>query len=70
MTNHDEREVGQTEAGMAGSAQSETYEAPAIQSFTPDELLEVLGPAQGYGGASSPSDRRQNRGHRLFPGLR
>lgn len=47
------------------------YETPEVQTFSPDELLEVLGPAQGYGGGASPSRRGGvGRGHRLFPGIR
>ena len=47
------------------------YETPEVQTFSPDELLEVLGPAQGYGGGSGPGRRGGvGRGHRLFPGIR
>ena len=49
----------------------EGYEAPEVQTFTPEQLLQVLGPAQGYGGGTGPGRRGgQGRGHRLFPGLR
>jgi hypothetical protein len=47
------------------------YETPEVQTFTPEELLQVLGPAQGYGGGGPPGRRTPGgRGHRLFPGLR
>ena len=47
------------------------YETPAVQTFSQEELLEVLGPAQGYGGGSNPGRRGGiGRGHRLFPGIR
>lgn len=49
------------------------YEAPTITTFTSEELMETLGPAQGYGGSSRPGPQNRTglgRGHRLFPGIR
>jgi len=49
----------------------EGYQAPEVQTFTPEQLQQVLGPAQGYGGGTGPGRRTGvGRGHRLFPGLR
>jgi hypothetical protein len=36
------------------SVQPARYEAPAIQTFTQEEFLAVIGPAQGYGGGMHP----------------
>lgn len=47
-----------------------TYVAPEIQTFTAEEFMNVLGPAQGYGGGGESSDEKVGRGFRLFPGLR
>ncbi len=47
------------------------YVAPTIQTYSPEEFLDVLGPAQGYGGGSTGGNERPSgRGFRLFPGLR
>ncbi len=51
-----------------------TYVAPTIQSFSPEEFLDLLGPAQGYGGSGGPVTvpvtRPGLRPPRLFPGIR
>lgn len=54
-----------------------SYLAPAIQSFSPEEFLDLLGPAQGYGGGGG-GGRGPHLGdsgsgfrpQRMFPGLR
>ena len=47
------------------------YVAPRIQTYSPEEFLDLLGPAQGYGGGSNgPDQRSSGRGQRKFPGLR
>ncbi|NJN65187.1 MAG: hypothetical protein HC882_10125 [Acidobacteria bacterium] len=66
---HDQAPSVHSQQSQAHSA----YETPEVQTFTAQQLLEVLGPAQGYGGGSQPPGRREGglgRGHRLFPGLR
>ncbi len=45
------------------------YVTPEIQTYSPEEFLNLLGPAQGYGGTAG-AQRRGGRGFRLFPGLR
>ncbi len=59
-------------SGSEETLEARAYETPEVQTFTSEQLLEVLGPAQGYGGTGSPGRRNGNsgRGHRLFPGLR
>lgn len=53
-----------------------TYVPPQIQSYSPEEFLDLIGPAQGYGGGGGsvpPRDRvggNAARSPRLFPGLR
>ncbi len=50
---------------------SETsYVPPEIQTFSSEEFLDLLGPAQGYGGNTGGGERVGGRGFRLFPGLR
>lgn len=39
-----------TTAGMPDNQRYEEYEAPRVQTFSQEEFLAVLGPAQGYGG--------------------
>ncbi|MDQ7007561.1 MAG: hypothetical protein Q9Q40_10025 [Acidobacteriota bacterium] len=46
------------------------YVAPEIQTYTPEEFLNLLGPAQGYGGGTPGGERGIGRGMRLFPGMR
>ncbi len=59
------------EAKAARDPGEQGYQAPEVQTFTPEQLLQVLGPAQGYGGGGGPGRRTGGgRGHRLFPGLR
>lgn len=53
--------------------EQEGYVEPTIESFQPEELMEMLGPAQGYGGGGrKPPNLRPGwgRGQRLFPGIR
>ncbi len=51
------------------SRTEERYVAPEIQTFSPEQFLEILGPAQGYSG-SGPGERGDSRGTRMFPGIR
>ncbi len=50
------------------------YVAPEILTYSPEDFLGLLGPAQGYGGSSggeSGGGRSSGgRGYRLYPGLR
>ncbi|GEM_PF-3126843 len=46
------------------------YVAPAIQTYSSEEFLEVLGPAQGYIGTGPTGNKRFGWGNRLFPGFR
>lgn len=41
---------------MQGSQQRRPYEKPAVTLVTEQELLELLGPAQGYGQTTMPLD--------------
>lgn len=45
------------------------YVSPEIQTYSPEEFLEVLGPAQGYG-MGAQGRERMGWGHRLYPGIR
>ncbi|RMG46687.1 MAG: hypothetical protein D6718_05175 [Acidobacteria bacterium] len=50
---------------------SNTYVAPEIVTYTPEDFLALLGPAQGYGGHHPPvGGRGFGRLRRLFPGMR
>lgn len=64
----------QFEPSSGGSGQNsgsgEIYVAPEIQTYSPEEFLNLLGPAQGYGGGGPGSERGIGRGFRLFPALR
>jgi hypothetical protein len=51
------------------------YVAPEILTYSPEDFLGLLGPAQGYGGGGGGGgggDGRTSggRGYRLYPGLR
>ena len=51
------------------------YVAPEILTYSPEDFLGLLGPAQGYGGVDSGggsvgSRSSGGRGYRLYPGLR
>lgn len=46
------------------------YVAPEIETYSPQEFLNVLGPAQGYGGGSESGSRMYGRTVRSLPGLR
>jgi hypothetical protein len=50
------------------------YVAPEILTYSPEDFLGLLGPAQGYGGGGappgSPGRSSGGRGYRLHPGLR
>lgn len=48
---------------------AERYVAPVIKTYSSEEFLNLLGPAQGYGG-DAPGRRDPGLGYRLFPGLR
>ncbi len=49
-----------------------TWVKPSVKTYSPEELLDLLGPAQGYNGTTNPGRGGwfPGRGHRLFPGLR
>lgn len=47
----------------------ERYVAPVIKTYSSEEFLNLLGPAQGYGG-DNIGRRDPGLGYRLFPGLR
>lgn len=51
------------------------YVAPEILTYSPEDFLGLLGPAQGYGGIDSgggvgSSRSSGGRSYRLYPGLR
>ncbi len=54
------------------NARSESgYLPPRVQTFSPEEFMDLLGPAQGYGaGTDPPKTRTGGRTPRLFPGTR
>jgi hypothetical protein len=56
--------------GLDGRENERGYVAPQIQTFTAEEFMNVLGPAQGYGGGGGTEENPVGRGFRLFPGLR
>ena len=60
----------QDKGGRGGRPEESSYVAPEIQTFTAEEFLNVLGPAQGYGGGGGTEEDPVGRGFRLFPGLR
>ena len=39
------------------NGQPQGYEAPVIQTFSQEEFLAVIGPAQGYNAGTHPGDR-------------
>jgi hypothetical protein len=53
------------------------YVEPRIQTYSPEEFLNLLGPAQGYAGNGNGhghghghTTQSAGRGPRLFPGIR
>lgn len=52
------------------------YEKPRVDTFSSKQLAEIIGPAQGYGGAGRGRNHNPRgseggtRAYRLFPGLR
>ena len=55
-----------------GQREDRTWVKPSVKTYSPEELLDLIGPAQGYNGAVNPGGGGwfSGRGHRLFPGLR
>jgi hypothetical protein len=67
------RSVRADAVGRLAGFEDGEYVAPQIQTFSPQEFLDLLGPAQGYGGGMKPpSERGGNIGRtpRLIPGIR
>jgi hypothetical protein len=60
----------ESKGGLDGRENDRGYVAPQIQTFTAEEFMNVLGPAQGYGGGGGTEENPVGRGFRLFPGLR
>lgn len=52
-----------------GMHESMVYVTPKIQTFSPQELLDLLGPAQGYGGDPGPVGA-PGPTYRTLPGMR
>ena len=59
-------------ASSRGQREDRTWVKPSVKTYAPEELLDLLGPAQGYNGTVNPGKGGwfAGRGHRLFPGLR
>lgn len=59
-----------------GKEPQPAYVAPRIRSYSPAEFLDLIGPAQGYGGGGGSTEHgsKSNKGiggsNHLFPGLR
>lgn len=58
------------QSGKQDESSEARYVAPEINSYSPQDFLEMLGPAQGYGGGGTPGRTVMGRGARLWPGLR
>ncbi|UCF67135.1 MAG: hypothetical protein JSV80_15360 [Acidobacteriota bacterium] len=56
---------------ISDRSEDAAYVAPEIVTYSPEEFLKVIGPAQGYGGGDpGPGRGDTDRVRRMFPGLR
>jgi hypothetical protein len=68
----DGKEMNDIRKPESESREPGEYVAPEILTYSPEDFLGLLGPAQGYGGSgpSNPGRSSGGRGYRLYPGLR